>query len=290
MLCALRGEGLTKAKSEWLGFGLKDDLLFATQVALACGLNLALQNVPKISESVAVARLSHYSKAIHLLKQRIEGLDGPASEILMMSMLVLGVNADIEEPLPETHPQSPLATSQYMHLYGRLSLMPSYHNTLHQLVEARGGIFKLKHLALPDWLLLSDIHHATRTGDRLRYPRIREYESIIATGQHVRDAKAVLLSIKLGGGFDELGELLTRDLQSTMKQCIEAIVALDHHHRHENAPPKMADILVASNEAQRRLLGLKKFQGNSTKMLLNNCCRIAALVCVIQSSHSTRER
>jgi hypothetical protein len=193
---------------------------------------------------------------------------------------VLGVNADIEEPLPETHPQSPLATSQYMHLYGRLSLMPSYHIALHQLVEARGGIFKLKHLALPDWLVLSDIHHATRTSDRLRYPRIREYESILATGKHIRDAKAVLLSIKLGGGFDELGDLLSMDLQSTMKQCIEAIVALDHYHRHENEPPKMADILLASNESQRRLVDLKKHQGHSLKVLLNNCGRMAGLVSI----------
>ena len=72
----------------------------------------------------------------------------------MMSMLILGVNADVESALPECHPQSPLATSQYMHLYGRLTLMPSYATALHQLVEARGGILALKHLALPDWLLL----------------------------------------------------------------------------------------------------------------------------------------
>jgi hypothetical protein len=155
MLCAVRGETLAIAKSEWKGHGLQDELLFHVQVALACGLNLALQNVPKVSEALALARLSHYSKAIRLLKQRIESLDhGPASEDLMMSMLILGVNADVEEAAPEAHPPSPLATSQYMHLYGRLTLMPSYATALHQLVEARGGIFKLRHLALADWLLL----------------------------------------------------------------------------------------------------------------------------------------
>jgi hypothetical protein len=155
MLCAVRGETLAIAKSEWKGHGLQDELLFHVQVALACGLNLALQNVPKVSEALALARLSHYSKAIRLLKQRIESLDdGPASEDLMMSMLILGVNADVEEASPEAHPPSPLATSQYMHLYGRLTLMPSYATALHQLVEARGGIFKLRHLALADWLLL----------------------------------------------------------------------------------------------------------------------------------------
>jgi hypothetical protein len=157
MLCSVRGQTLAVAKSEWKGHGLQDELLFHVQVALACGLNLALQQVPKVSESLALARLWHYSKAIRLLKDRIENLRSRgemASEDLMMSMLILGVNADVEDALPEVHPLSPLATSQYMHLYGRLSLMPSYATALHRLVEENGGIFRLKHLALADWLLL----------------------------------------------------------------------------------------------------------------------------------------
>lgn len=153
-LCAVRGQTLAVAKSEWKSHGLQDELLFHVQVALACGLNLALQTIPKVSDTLALVRLSHYSTAIRLLKQRIERLNGPASEDLIMSMLVLGVNADVEDAMAEAHPASPLATSQYMHLYGRLTLMPSYATALHQLVEGRGGMFELKHLAMADWLLL----------------------------------------------------------------------------------------------------------------------------------------
>ena len=154
MLCSVRGETLEIAKAEWKGQSLRDDLLFHVQIALACGLNLALQSIPKTSEALGLARLSHYSKAIRLLQQRIEVLKGPASEELILSMLILGVNADVEDAIEEVHPESPLARSQYMHLYGRLTLMPSYATVVHQLVEGRGGIFKLKHLALADWLLL----------------------------------------------------------------------------------------------------------------------------------------
>ncbi|KIW29255.1 uncharacterized protein PV07_05080 [Cladophialophora immunda] len=278
MLCSVRGENLAVAKREWRHHGLDDELLFHVQVALACGLNLALQNVPKVSEALGLARLSHYSKAIRLLKQRIENLDGPASEDLMMSVLILGVNADIESSMPECHPRSPLATSQYMHLYGRLTLMPSYAAALEQLVRARGGISALKHLALPDWLLLADLHHASRTGDRLLYPRIRPYHSIVSSGRHVLDAKATLLSEKLGGGFHSIDDSLTTGVREAVVKGVEATVALDHYHRHENSQPCLVDVMLAANEAHRSFLELDPREGLGLEQLVNNCCRLGSLI------------
>ncbi|OCT45944.1 hypothetical protein CLCR_00372 [Cladophialophora carrionii] len=282
MLCAVRGETLAIAKSEWKGHGLHDELLFHVQVALACGLNLALQTVPGVSEALALTRLSHYSTAIRLLKRRIESLedgDGGASEDLMMSMLILGVNADVEPAMPEAHPPSPLATSQYMHLYGRLTLMPSYATALHQLVEARGGIFKLRHLALADWLLLADLHHASRTGDRLRYPPIRAYYSIVASAKHVLDAKAELLSHKLGLGFRVLDDaLFTADLRDAVAKGVEATVALDHYHRYENRPPRLVDVMLAANEAQRTFLNVFPNRGVGLQQLVHEACRLGMLI------------
>ncbi|ETI26962.1 hypothetical protein G647_10061 [Cladophialophora carrionii CBS 160.54] len=285
MLCAVRGETLAIAKSEWKGHGLHDELLFHVQVALACGLNLALQTVPRVSEALALARLSHYSTAIRLLKRRIESLDGNgrASEDLMMSMLILGVNADVEEAMPEAHPPSPLATSQYMHLYGRLTLMPSYATALHQLVEARGGIFKLRHLALADWLLLADLHHASRTGDRLRYPPIRAYYSIVASAKHVLDAKAEVLSQQLGLGFRVLDDtLFTADLRDAVAKGVEATVALDHYHRYENRPPRLVDVMLAANEAQRTFLNVFPDRGVGLQLqlqqLVHEACRLGMLI------------
>ncbi|KIW71938.1 hypothetical protein PV04_00164 [Phialophora macrospora] len=281
MLCAVRGETLAIAKSEWKGHGLQDDLLFHVQVALACGLNLALQNVPKVSEALALARLSHYSKAIRLLKHQIESLDNaPASEDLMMSMLILGVNADVEQATPEeAHPASPLATSQYMHLYGRLTLMPTYATALHQLVEARGGIFKLRHLALADWLLLADLHHASRTGDRLRYPPIRPYYSIVASAKHILDAQAEVLSQRLGSGFHDLDDtLFTADLRDAVTKGVEATVALDHYYRYENRQPRLVDVMLAANEAQRTFLDLFPKKGGGLEHFVHECCRLSMLI------------
>ncbi|EXJ69977.1 uncharacterized protein A1O5_07050 [Cladophialophora psammophila CBS 110553] len=251
MLCSVRGESLAIAKQEWRHHGLDDELLFHVQVALACGLNLALQNVPKVSEGLALARLSHFSKAIRLLKQRIESLDGPASEDLMMSVLILGVNADVESSTPEFHPQSPLATSQYMHLYGRLTLMPSYAKALEQLVKDRGGIFALRHLALPDWLLLR---------------------------KHVPDAKAILLSEKLGHGFHGIDKALTAGVCEAVGRGVEATVALDHYHRHENCQPRLVDVMLAANEAQRSFLELNSKEGFGLEQLVHSCCRLGSLI------------
>ncbi|KIW63275.1 hypothetical protein PV04_10136 [Phialophora macrospora] len=130
-----------------------------TVVALACGLSLAPQNcsTPREMETLILARFHHYSIALRLLKQQIESLNGrPASELLIICVLRMGVSADVEQDPtpPDCHPTSPLATAQYLHLYGRMSLMPSYAKALHYLVESRGGIHALKRIAVPDWLPL----------------------------------------------------------------------------------------------------------------------------------------
>jgi hypothetical protein len=160
MLSAVPRASLVVARRDWRRYCLDDDLLFHCQVALACGLSLASQknySTPRALEALTLARFHHYSIALRLLKQQIESLDGrPASELLIICVLRMGVSADVEQdPIPpDCHPSSPLATAQYLHLYGRMSMMPSYAKALHYLVESRGGIHALKRIAVPDWLIL----------------------------------------------------------------------------------------------------------------------------------------
>jgi hypothetical protein len=51
------------------------------------------------------------------------------------------------------------------------------------------------------WLDRADLHHASRTGDRLRYPPLRPYRSIVAIGMHERDEKAKTLAKQLISGL-----------------------------------------------------------------------------------------
>ena len=140
----------------------------------------------------------------------------------------------------------------------------------------------------------ADIHHASRTGDRLRYPPIRTYYSIVATEKHIPDAKAKRLTEQLSSAFDTLGGLLLSvDIRKALQNGIEATVALDHHRRHENDHPRLKDVMLAANEAQRVFLELMPLEGSGLAQLVHNVCRLAALVSFPHSPphlmHSTHE-
>ena len=151
---------LAAAKRDWRNYSLHDDLLFHSQIVCACNLSLALEGNPagsSVTASLRLARTHHHSKAIRLLKQQIESLNGkPPSESLLFNVLRLGISADVDQgaPLPECHRRSPLATAQSIHLYGKLSIVPNYAKVLHSLLERRGGVHALSRVALSDWLVL----------------------------------------------------------------------------------------------------------------------------------------
>ncbi|KIW92605.1 uncharacterized protein Z519_06452 [Cladophialophora bantiana CBS 173.52] len=148
--------------------------------------------------------------------------------------------------------------------------MPSYATALEQLVKARGDIFALRHL-LCRIGFSSNLHHASRTDDRLLYPRIRPYISIVSSRKHVPDAKAILLSEKLGSGIRGIEKALTAGVREAVGKGVEATVALDHYHRHENCQPRLVDVMITANEAQRSFLELNSKGGFGREQLVHSC-------------------
>ena len=132
----------------------------------------------------------------------------------------------------------------------------------------------------------ADLHHASRTGDRLRYPPLRPYHSIVATGRHLPDVKAKSFAEKLGSGIQELeNSVLSADVCNAMWNGVEAVVALDHYRRYENNQPRLVDVMLAANEAQRDFLELTPQEGLGLEQLVNNCCRLTALVSLMLFLH-----
>ena len=160
MFSTLPKSDLAVAKRDWRSYSLHDDLLFHSQIVVACNLNLAAEDNSlgsSFTQSLRLARMHHYSKAIRLLEQEIDTLNGGApSDSLLVSVLRLGISADVDRgpALPECHRRSPLATAQCIHLYGKLSITPSYAKALHSLVERRGGVHAIERTGWADWLVL----------------------------------------------------------------------------------------------------------------------------------------
>ena len=160
MFSTLPKSDLTVAKRDWRSYSLHDDLLFHSQIVVACNLNLAAEDNPlgsRFTQTLKLARMHHYSKAIRMLEREIDSLNGnPPSDSLLVSVLRLGISADIDQgpALPECHRRSPLATAQCNHLYGKMSIIPSYAKALHSLIERRGGIHAVQRVGWSDWLVL----------------------------------------------------------------------------------------------------------------------------------------
>lgn len=129
------------------------------------------------------------------------------------------------------------------------------------------------------WASRADLYHASRTGDKLRYPPLRAYCSIMANGKYIPDRKAKALLQTLGTGFDDLDEsFVSAELCGAIAQGIEATVALDHYHRYENEQPRLVDVMLAANEAQRSFLEIQPKRGSGLGILTYECCRLTALV------------
>ncbi|KAJ9614160.1 hypothetical protein H2200_002296 [Cladophialophora chaetospira] len=254
-------------------------------MVVECNLNLVAEANPpdaSFTQTLKLARIHHYSEAIRLLEQKIEDLQGKSPpDSLLVSVLRLGISSDVDQAvaLPECHRRSPLATAQCLNLYGKLSIMPSYAKALHSLVERRGGPHAVKHVGWSDWLVLTDLYNATRTGDRLWYPRVRPPQSILNSGKHVPDAKALYFSKRLGSGFDEVDNVLVPSgVREAIQRAVDATVALDHYYRREEDRPLLADIVLAANEAQREFLELCDDDVSGMAKLVHNCCRLAGLI------------
>ena len=222
MICDVRGKDLIQAQMEWRMIPLEEDLLWHVQAYLAMNLAFALGTIPQdgpTREKYVNLRLLYHTAAIQHFQRALDDVNTEgAPEQLLMSILVLGVSAEVDEtPLPETHPRSPLATHQALHVYGRFLLMPHYKKALDYLVELAGGCHSFKTMALGHFILSycshskhqectdarhsSDFKHATRLGTPLRYDRVRPYRSISRSGRHIPNTQAKQLAALLGTGF-----------------------------------------------------------------------------------------
>ncbi len=123
------------------------------------------------------------------------------------------------------------------------------------------------------------MYNASRTGERFWFQRVRSYQSLVSSGKHVPDAKALCLSTRLGSGFQAIDDVLVpATVREAIRRGVEATVALDHYFRRQPDGPLLADVILAANEAQRAFLELIAESISGLDYLVHEGCRLAALV------------
>lgn len=128
-------------KASWRRIGLEWPLMYHLQVAGAANLVRADARNPQLPNDVEILRLKHQAQGLGLLMSALQNLKEPASDALLMAMVMAGMLTDPSpSQIPELYRASPLATAQHLHIYARLTLVPATMRTMLESVGKRGGI------------------------------------------------------------------------------------------------------------------------------------------------------
>lgn len=144
--------------------------MYHLQVAGAANIVRADARNPALPNDVEILRLKHQNQGLALLMSALKNLQGPASDALLMAMVMAGMLTDPSpSQIPEIYRSSPLATAQYLNVYARLTMVPATMQIMLQSVVQRGGIKNIRDYGMvsilqlcaypssPFWFLLTKI-------------------------------------------------------------------------------------------------------------------------------------
>lgn len=136
---------INPVKAAWLDCARDSPVLFHAFLYSAALQVLTVCNGRELVQSACWVRLDHYQKTISLVNQHIQRLDGPPSDALIMAVVCLTAHGSrAESPGIECHPQSPLATQQYFHVYGQILTEEKHLLGLQELLQRKGGVEEVK--------------------------------------------------------------------------------------------------------------------------------------------------
>ncbi|KIW98010.1 uncharacterized protein Z519_01594 [Cladophialophora bantiana CBS 173.52] len=271
---------VSMVKIAWRRIGQEWPLMFHLQVASAANLIRADIKNERFPNNIEVLRLKHQARGLALVTKELQNLKGPAPDSLIMAMIMV---ANLTDPnptqFPETIRPSPLATAQNLHLYARLTVIPSMIQALLELVVKRGGIQTMQQFGLPQLLQFADLMVSSRLGMTPSFPWVLPPFSILKGPTYQPDQDAIMMSMVIGTGFRQL-DPIGMGLANALRAAGEVTVALDHYQQGRPNPPNLIDIVNAANETHHKLSGL------GPKMPLNpqrtdylwNVCRVAGLI------------
>jgi hypothetical protein len=156
LISSTRESDVALIKTSWRRIGLEWPLMYHLQVAGAANLVRADARNPPLPNSIEILRLKHQNQGLALLMSALQNLQGPASDALLMAMVMAGMITDPSpSQIPEIYRASPLATAQNLHVYARLTLVPVTMRTMLESVDKRGGIQTIRDYGMVSILQLS---------------------------------------------------------------------------------------------------------------------------------------
>jgi hypothetical protein len=156
---------VTPFRAAWMQLVMASPLvlhtfIFATTKQMLC---LRGQREDDMSQLAVRAPPLHQNLALSCARTELESMDGKPSDGMILSIIILAVNGTRPQQIPpESHPRSPLATTQSLHLFSMLNVVEAHVRAVAELVELRGGIRGIDTYGVRDtvllWVTPRDLH------------------------------------------------------------------------------------------------------------------------------------
>ena len=142
---ALQGDVLRATINRWRTAGLQSPLEFYSQVSNAATLCLAKSTDPASMRKLSSIRILYQAKAIHLIQEALNELQGPPPITLITCIMnVHGQGAQMYESIAhQPIPESPLFKGFNLKDYGRFAPPRVHFPTLIMFIRQRGGLISL---------------------------------------------------------------------------------------------------------------------------------------------------
>ncbi|RVX69994.1 hypothetical protein B0A52_06165 [Exophiala mesophila] len=203
--------------------------------------------------------LKHQNCALMLLQRDLQQLgDTRPHQNLLLAIITLAAHGDLLDNgilEPSGFPESPLARTQNLHIYGLMRMVPQHRQAIFAILDQLGGIEAVTLFGLRETLEFYDLLFATRFGVPPKLPCNRPMAPLIPDIQCIPDDVAQRMLSRLGKSLFSLQELDCESIQAVEDCCI-LVVGLDQYQRRTPWAPSLPSLIAARTVAQHQLATL----------------------------------
>lgn len=146
---------MNPVSSAWLQCAMQHPVAYHAFIYGATLHLLSIYNGRELTKSAPIMRLSHKIQTIKLVNEQLRNLDGPASDALIMAVVIMSIHGSRDDTVyPKVHPRSPLANSQYLHVYGNMVNDEQHIQATLMLINQKGGLESIEVFGMADTMAL----------------------------------------------------------------------------------------------------------------------------------------
>ncbi|EXJ65376.1 hypothetical protein A1O7_01717 [Cladophialophora yegresii CBS 114405] len=203
-------------------------------------------------------RLSYKTNAIKELNREIQGLQGVASDELLLAIITMAAHGSCEQldPPPQEESLSTLESVQNFQYYGRMRWEEAHFKAVAHLVRQRGGLHTVKMPGLANAIALADIFFAFQNLRSPAFPLLAPSTLIMSIWAEDPAPLASSFSY-LASGFDEFSDHpCFAPLVQAITHARMITIGLNAYQSQQPGAPTITRIVWARNFMTHDLLSL----------------------------------